>query len=128
LRELILLTIIIISACTSSKDEGVKKINTEEMAALIASDQNIQIVDLRTPGEIAQGFIAKSVFINFSEGNLEEKFGALDKEKSLVIYCASGGRSGKASSIIEKLDFKSMYDYTDGFNGWKTKGLPISQQ
>ena len=128
MRIFILCTIIIISACTSTKTEGVKKINTEEMYTLISEDQSIQIVDLRTPGEIGQGFIGNPIFINFSEANFEERISKLDKEKSIVIYCASGGRSGRASEIIEKIGFKTMYDFTDGFNGWKNSEKQINKK
>lgn len=127
MRVLIILTIILFG-CNPSNTQGVKKINTEEMEALIVKAQNLQIVDLRTPGEIEQGYIGNPVFINFSEGNLEEKLGKLDREKPIVIYCAAGGRSGKASKVIVSLGFKTMYDYIDGFNGWATANKPINKR
>ena len=58
-----------------------------------------KIIDVRTPEEIAGGMIDDAIHIDFVSVDFEEKLNALDKGSNYVVYCRSGGRSGKT---IEK--------------------------
>ncbi|MGE0637076.1 MAG: rhodanese-like domain-containing protein [Bacteroidia bacterium] len=59
------------------------------------------IVDVRTPGEFMGGNVAGSINIPLQE--IQER---LDELKSLpqpiILCCASGGRSGQATSFLQR--------------------------
>lgn len=122
----ILLIALTMGCGPSGNRQESRKINTDEMESLINSDQDIQLVDIRTEPEIVQGYIGEAIFIDFKQDGFKEALNRLEKEKTLVMYCASGRRSGLATKIAEELGFTYILDYTDGFNGWAGAEKPIS--
>ena len=65
------------------------------------------VVDVRTPAEFAGGAYPGAVNIPLDEvPNRVVEFGAKDRE--IVVYCASGGRSGYAQRILTQLGFKNL--------------------
>lgn len=79
------------------------------------SQENIQIVDVRTPDELKDGKIEGSININFYDSNFKEQIASLDKEKPVYVYCRSGARSSKAMEIMKDLGFKTIYELQGGF-------------
>ena len=57
------------------------------------SEPNVVILDVRTPEETAQGKIEGAIEINVKDPSFDEKIQALDKDKTYLVYCRSGGRS-----------------------------------
>ena len=57
----------------------------------------------------------------------------LPKNKTLLVGCKMGGRSQKASEILDALGYQKIYNIDGGFGGndhqpgWKDLGLPVSQ-
>ena len=50
----------------------------------------------------------------------------LDKEKKIVVYCNSGGRSYGAYRKLMKLGYKKIFQVT--FADWKEAGLPFASR
>ncbi len=96
------------------------KVSHDQLMELLDNPE-IQIVDLRTPNETQFGIIEGAVEIDFLGKKFEEKIQALDKDRPTVIYCASGGRSGKAMELFRKNGFKEVYDFSGGFKEWKKR-------
>ena len=46
---------------------------------------------------------------------------ALDKDIVTLVYCKSGGRSGKAAKIMIELGFRIVYDLKGGYSNWPYK-------
>lgn len=68
------------------------------------------LVDVRTPEEFSAGHIDGAINIPHDQ-TLERlaEFGS-DKDKSIVVYCRSGNRSGKAHSILVEQGFSSAHN------------------
>ncbi len=67
-------------------------------------EQGALVVDVRTTGEYQSGHYPGAVNIPVDEvAKRLSEFGA--KEKSVIVYCASGGRSGSAKSYLESMGF-----------------------
>lgn len=82
-------------------------------------DSNTVVIDVRSPEEIASGFIpGTDLFINFFDENFQNELQKLDKTKTYIVYCHSGNRSGKAASIMEQLGFTSIYNLQGGISSW----------
>lgn len=93
---------------------------------LIARD-GMQILDVRTDPEVAEGIVASARHLNIHGPDFREKAAKmLDKTSPVVVYCRSGGRSAKASAVLQELGFKEIYNYTGGMSEWKAKGLPTT--
>ncbi|WP_010523324.1 rhodanese-like domain-containing protein [Aquimarina agarivorans] len=94
-------------------------IDQDEWIELLENDENAVILDVRTDGEIEEGYIANMKQIDFLEGqNFLEEVAKLDKSKNYYIYCRSGNRSGQACDIMEQLGFDTTYNLEGGFMNW----------
>ncbi len=122
----VLITLLTV-ACHTTHAQKVTKISNQELVELL-KDSTVQLVDVRTPREIANGVIAGTSKVNFHDPAFVSMVSKLDKEKSIVLYCASGGRSASAGSKLKKLGFLKIYDLTGGFSDWKKEGYPIAKQ
>jgi len=87
-------------------------------------DEDLQLVDVRTPEEWSFGIIEGATKIDYYDPEFAAKFDQLDKAKPLAIYCAAGGRSAQAAAKLQTAGFKEIYDLGRGFRGWKAAGLP----
>lgn len=83
-------------------------------------EKDIVILDVRTPGETAQGKIEGTIEIDIRSSDFQEKIKELDKDKTYLVYCRSGRRSVTACNIMEKVGFKKTYNLLGGFNAWKS--------
>lgn len=63
-------------------------------------------VDVRTPAEFAAG--SRPGSLNIPLDTLEARAGELDKEKTIVLCCASGARSGYGLAILRRLGFRRV--------------------
>ncbi len=108
----------------------IKNITSQEAFALIQNNQNnpdFVILDVRTPEEFADGYIENAIDIDFYLKTFRDELNKLDKSKTYLIYCRSGGRSGNALNIMAELNFKEVYNMSGGIDGWKAEGLPTTK-
>ena len=82
------------------------------------------ILDVRTPEEYANEYIAESVLLNFYADDFENELDNLYKSKTFLVYCRSGNRSSKSVSIMGGLGFIEIYNMGGGINQWKAEGYP----
>ena|SRR5690554_188369 len=64
------------------------------------------LVDVRTQGEYATGCIKNS--INIPLDRLSNQLGKLEKDKNIVVFCASGMRSTSAKSLLNRNGFENV--------------------
>lgn len=103
-------------SCNSQ--EKIKSISTLELKTLLEKE-NVQLMDVRTPKEVEQGFIKSAKFADYYDGNFYEKASQqLDKNKPVYLYCRSGGRSMKASKILQEKGFL-VVNVLGGYSQWE---------
>ncbi|HUO40122.1 MAG TPA: rhodanese-like domain-containing protein, partial [Mycobacterium sp.] len=85
----------------------------DERAAEIT---DLQIVDVRNPGEAAAGTIPSA--INIPVGQLPARLDELDATRPTVVYCAGGYRSSVAASLLRQHGFADVSDILGGYNAW----------
>ncbi len=70
------------------------------------------VIDVRTPEEFATGHLdqATNIPVDQIEAQAEAIAGKVggDKSKSIVLYCGSGARAGRAKSTLEKAGFTNV--------------------
>lgn len=103
-----------------------KDVDASTFQAMIAEKQEAQLLDVRTPEEVGAGMIAGAMHMDFYEGNFKDQLSTLDKSKPVLVYCAAGGRSGKAMDIMQKMGFSEVYNLAGGYRGWSNAGLPTT--
>ena len=98
------------------------KISPKNLKDLYDSQSsNIQIVDVRDSEEFMEGHIPGS--INCPLSTFAASSEILDKEKKVVVYCNSGGRSYSAYRKLMKLGYKNIAQAL--FADWKDAGFPV---
>ena len=83
------------------------------------------LLDIRTPEEIAKGYLKGAVFMDFYDSTFKEQVAVIDREKPVFVYCAIGGRSWDAAKIMQEMGFKKVYDLKGGIIVWKIKSYPF---
>lgn len=112
----------------------IREITAEELLAL--QDAGAAIVDVREPDEFADGHLPGAV--NIPRGLLEfevdghpavnyETAEALShRERPVVLYCLSGGRSALAAEALKRLGFSSPVSLAGGILHWADAGHPVA--
>ncbi len=88
-------------------------------------NKDFVVLDIRTPDEFSAGHIENAVNIDYFSSNFQGQLDQLDKDKTYVMHCKSGGRSGRAVSIFNELNFKKLIHMNGGFDEWVESGLPV---
>jgi rhodanese-related sulfurtransferase len=86
---------------------------------------NVQLIDVRTPQEFANGHLEKAKNINVNDAEFKQKIALLDKSKPIAVYCGVGKRSDKAAKILTELGFKDITDLAGGITAWSAANKKI---
>jgi|SRR5690554_110546 len=87
---------------------------------------DVQLIDVRTDGEVKQGMLPGAVQIDESNwNNFVEEAKNLDPDKPVLIYCRSGVRSHKSAKYLAENGFKEVYDLEGGILNWNRKNGEI---
>ena len=109
------------TACSQGAFENAK---VNEFATLI-EQEDVQLVDVRTPAEFAEGHIAGAVNIDVKASDFKEKaLATLDKARPVAVYCRSGRRSVDAANVLTKEGFR-VTNLLGGINAW-TEERPVT--
>ena len=84
---------------------------------------NLQLVDVRQPGEWEQMHIAGAVSKPLPK--LTTMLDGLDREQPLAVHCKSGYRSSIATSMLKREGFKQVMNVIGGIDAWKACDLPV---
>lgn len=113
-----------------------KQIKTMDMAAFKAAFDKKSaglIVDVREPGEFADGFVPGAV--NVPRGLIEftiwEHIGFPDKtdmNKQVTLYCRTGGRCALAAKSLQDLGLTNVTAVDMLFENWLKAGYPVMKK
>lgn len=83
------------------------------------------VLDVRTPGEVAEGTIPGAVVIDINDADFESRVNELDRTKPVYVYCKAGGRSAQATEIMMKNKFSKVYNLDGGIMAWMDEGFNV---
>ena len=90
----------------------------EEVKKLQQEQQDVVIMDVRTPMEVSQGKIPGAQVIDLMSNQFVQKVEELDKQKPYVVYCRSGNRSAQACNYMASQGFTKLYNLSGGIGNW----------
>ena len=122
----LLVILLSFSSCIKKPVEGVRVVDVATYETEM-SKPNVQLIDVRTPAEYAEGHIANSKNINITGEDFDAQVALLDKSKPVLLYCKSGMRSAKASLRLKELGFENITDLEGGFGTWRNANKPIEE-
>lgn len=91
----------------------------------LAAQGDLLVLDVRQPGEWADGHIHDARFITGAE--LPERFDELPKAATIATVCGSGYRSSAAASLLKRQGYPGVVNVLGGMSAWKAEGLPLSR-
>lgn len=100
-------------------------IEAGEFEKMLQSDKTAQLVDVRTAAEFKSGYIQGAVNYDFYADDFDQNLNKLDKNKTVMVYCAAGGRSASSAEKLKKMGFKKIYDLDGGMGAWKKAGKKV---
>ncbi len=84
------------------------------------------ILDVRTPEEFQAGHIPGAINIDWkNQEEFKTKIKALAKDKTLMVYCHSGHRSGLATQYLKAQGYEKIYNLETGIMGWKADNFAV---
>ncbi len=99
------------------KPMNYNNIDAVEFKKLI--DEGGIVLDVRSPGELAEGSITGYKQINLFDRSFKTEIDRLDKSKTYLVYCRSGNRSGQACAIMDQMGFEKLYNLNGGISAWR---------
>lgn len=112
-----------ISGCNGN--ENIVSVSAPEFDKEIKAD-SVQLLDVRTPQEYAEGHIDGALNINVQSEDFQKMAEKdLSKDATILVYCRSGRRSMDAAEILTKLGYK-VVNLKGGIIEWKEDGLPVT--
>ncbi len=95
---------------------GSFRLTAQTLRERIGELHDIQLLDVRTAGEISSGTIEGSIHIPM--GSITDRIDQLDPSRSTVVFCAGGYRSSIVASLLRKAGFDDVSDLVGGYGSW----------
>lgn len=81
------------------------------------------LVDVRTPEEYQAGHLDNAVNINWFDNDFADKVGEIAARRTIYVYCKKGGRSAKASHLLDSLGYE-VVDLKGGYDAYIEASQP----
>jgi len=121
---IIAVLIILLVSIRAIRNKGVSSIAIND-AFELADNVHALILDVRTKEEFDSGHLSNATHIPLNElqGRLSELVSY--KEKPLLVYCHSGGRSAAACQILKQAGFADVNNMQGGISAWINAGKKV---
>ena len=96
----------------------IQSVNADDFKEVIA-DKTVQLIDVRTAQEFAQGTIQDAKLMDVSSGDFEQQIETLDNTCPVAVFCHSGARSMYAAKVLAKKGFPAIYNLKGGIVFWR---------
>lgn len=107
--------------------KGYKDLTVNEFADMLLTDASVQLVDVRTSEEFAEGHLGGACNIDWkAEGFAEKAAELLTKDRPVMVYCRSGRRSAEAAAVLDGLGLKT-YNMKGGILAWTDAGKRVTK-
>lgn len=100
------------------RTQKASRMTAGEFAERRVDTSQLQLVDIRNPGETALGVIDGAIIIPTGQINTAEAVLGLDPQSPTVVYCAGGYRSSVAASLLRTKGFTDVSDILGGYDAW----------
>jgi hydroxyacylglutathione hydrolase len=97
----------------------------ELRAQLSERGAQLQVVDVRRPGEYAAGHVPGA--ISRPLDRLDREAATLDRSRPTAVVCASGYRSSTAAAVLRRMDFADICNVVGGTSAWVAAGFDVEK-
>ncbi len=119
-----LLALLGLNVSTACSQQQYADADVQGFAVLVNDD--VQLVDVRTPSEYADGHLEGAVNINVTGSSFAEKAKQqLSTLRPVAVYCRSGHRSMLAARTLSGEGFR-VTNLKGGIQAWQKAGMPVT--
>ena len=102
---------------------SVPEVEARELAQRLESEPNLQLLDVRSESEYANGHIAGALCVPIQSFRQTYHSLGLDPDHPVMVVCLSSHRSVPAVRLLNNDGYDS-YQLANGMNAWLREGLP----
>ena len=118
LSLILLLPVMLLTGCSASEPaQTYRQVSADEAIALMETETDYILLDVRTRAEYEEKHIPGAVCIPNESIGTEEIPELPDKDQLILVYCRSGNRSKQASEKLVKLGYTNIVEF-GGINTW----------
>ena len=107
------------------------EIRPSDVLKKIENKEDILLLDVRTPEEYGEVHLQNSLLVPVEELSqktlMDAGLGEEMKNKEIIIYCRSGGRSAQAYRIMESLGYTNIKSMAGGMIHWQEDKNPFTE-
>ncbi|MBU0673848.1 MAG: rhodanese-like domain-containing protein [Proteobacteria bacterium] len=104
------------------KQSVFRTVSPQEAETLIKSRKDLLLIDVRSPEELKEGFIAGSKLVPFMDIARGQQ---TLPDQPILLICAVGGRSFGVGQFYATKGYQEVYNLKGGIAAWKKAGLPL---
>lgn len=114
----------------------ITEISPADLKAKLDAKEDFLLVDVREPGEFAQGHIGGAHLVprGMIEASADTSYskhypplsGARDRQ--VILYCATSGRSAMAAAVLQMMGFKNVLNLAGGYSRWEAEGMAQARE
>ena len=116
---LVLLFVLASAVTLTAKMKNVDTKKANELIEERDGESDFVILDVRTPKEFTDEHIENAMNMDFYADAFPDELEALDRDKTYLIYCRTGGRSGSTFKMMKELGFRNVYNMKGGIERWR---------
>lgn len=121
----LLLCLALLSACGTQQDKVASsppansyiQISAEQAKTIMDEQEDYILLDVRTEGEFAEGYIEGAILIPDTEIKSRAETEMPDKDALILVYCRSGNRSKRAAEALADMGYTNVQEF-GGINDW----------
>ena len=115
----------------------IKEIGPAELEKFQQDKPDLMVIDVRESAEHEREghikgalFVPRGIIEAAADPDYPKKLPELvaARERPVVLYCATGGRSAMAAAVLQMMGFKDVYSLVGGFSGWVEAGKPVATE
>lgn len=115
--------------------EQVENIDLNRLADMQQREKELLVLDVREESEFAAGRIPGAYLVprGILEGAADLQYKKRDpilseaRQRPIVCYCASGGRSMMAAATLKAMGFETVYNLGGGFELYSAEDKPVEK-
>lgn len=114
----------------------ITEVMPRELQQMLGNEPDVLLVYVRESSEHEQGhlqgahLVPRGILEAAADVNYPKRDALLSgaRERPVVLYCATGGRSAMAALTLQMMGFKRVYSLAGGFMKWQQEGLPVVRE
>lgn len=110
--------------CSATTAASASDISVMEAAALIESQHDVLVLDIREDWERRQGHIPGTMHLPM--GLIPHHLKQLPRDRTIILTCRTGNRTGQLTRYLQQQGFDNVLNMAGGIVAWTQAGLEIT--